>query len=153
MRIQKQFIEKTDGGDAHQGPNANNSQAGETHSQAVIDNGPSRQIDGLKLTKPKPKYDWSVKQNHNNNDKPNKSEEEFTVKLKNHFTILQDDNDVTISKDKGASSSDDNGCGDNDKLISTSLETDSEVEDLGNEFKAENANKGASTPSEIVSNV
>nr|GEY45119.1 hypothetical protein [Tanacetum cinerariifolium] len=87
-----------------------------------INNGPSRQIDGLKL-------------------------------IKNHFTILQDDDDVTISKDKGTSSSGDNGCGDNDKLISTSLDNDNEVEDLGNEFEAGNANKGASTPSETVSNV
>ncbi|GKB34415.1 hypothetical protein Tco_0879357 [Tanacetum coccineum] len=59
------------------------------------------------------------------------SDEVFAMKLKNSFTAFQDDDDGLISKDKGASSSGDNGFGVSEKLIPTSIDTDSEVEDLG----------------------
>ncbi|GJY25967.1 reverse transcriptase domain-containing protein [Tanacetum coccineum] len=112
-----------------------------------------RHADGFRPSKPKPKYAWSVKQNQNNNAEIKVTYEEFTMKLKNHFSALHDDNVVVPSKVTGASSSGVFNDGDLEKLIPTSLDTDSEVEDLGNEYDVVKTSKGASTPSDEFPNV
>ncbi|GJY02960.1 hypothetical protein Tco_0361112 [Tanacetum coccineum] len=116
-------------------------------------NGQIRHADGFRPSKPKPKYAWSVKQNQNNNAEIKVTDEEFTMKLKNHFSALHDDNVVVPSKVTGASSSGVFNDGDPEKLIPTSLDTDSEVEDLGNEYDVVKTSKGASTPSDEFPNV
>nr|GEY60885.1 integrase, catalytic region, zinc finger, CCHC-type, peptidase aspartic, catalytic [Tanacetum cinerariifolium] len=68
----------------------------------------------------------------------NASDKEFAVKLKNHFTMLQDEDKVEPLKEPSTSSNGNFG----NKV--TELDSESDVEDIGNEFNVVKL-KGAST--------
>ncbi|GJU68020.1 RNA-directed DNA polymerase, eukaryota, reverse transcriptase zinc-binding domain protein [Tanacetum coccineum] len=112
-----------------------------------VNSGQHRYIDGLKLNKPKPKYAWNVKQNQNINAGPKTTQDDaFIVKLKNHFTVLQDDDNVFNVQENGESS------GGNDNLkdyrFSEPILQDSEskIEEMATHKGSKGENKGASTP-------
>ncbi|GKB13046.1 hypothetical protein Tco_0846969 [Tanacetum coccineum] len=86
----------------------------------------SRHIDGLKLSKPNPKFVQNVKSNLHTNKKPNAKNDEVP-----ETSTKNDDTYVHVSPD-----------------------SESEVEEMENEFNVKNdTNKGASTPSDDILNV
>ncbi|GJV85889.1 hypothetical protein Tco_1525787 [Tanacetum coccineum] len=78
-----------------------------------VDNGQPRQIDGLRLNKPKPNYVWNVKTTHTTmpKSKTNSDDGVKIVQLKNTFNALQDQDDVSTVNEKGGPSR----IGDDDK--------------------------------------
>ncbi|GJZ26001.1 putative RNA-directed DNA polymerase [Tanacetum coccineum] len=59
-----------------------------------------RHIDGLKLSKPNPKFVQNVKSNLHTNKKPNaKNDEVDSIKITNNFSILQDDDTVFATQE------------------------------------------------------
>ncbi|GKD26721.1 hypothetical protein Tco_1232935 [Tanacetum coccineum] len=86
----------------------------------------SRHIDGLKLSKPNPKFVQNVKSNLHTNKKPNAKNDEVP-----ETSTKNDDTYVHVSPD-----------------------SESKVEEMENEFNVKNdTNKGASTPSDDILNV
>nr|GEU41752.1 hypothetical protein [Tanacetum cinerariifolium] len=107
-----------------------------------VENETNKHIEGLKLSKPKPKYTWSVKSNQNK-DKASKSVQHDSngVTLKNNFIALQDDDTFDYNNDPNLYAS-------TSKNVN---EVESEVEEIDNEFNANDGNgKGASTPFDEV---
>ncbi|GJW05647.1 hypothetical protein Tco_1568070 [Tanacetum coccineum] len=110
----------------------------------------SRHIDGLKLSKPNPKFVRNVKSNLHTNKKPNaKNDEVDSIKIKNNFSILQDDDTVFATQEVPETSTKND-----DTYVHVSPDSESEVEEMENEFNVKNdTNKGASTPSDDILNV
>nr|GEW43737.1 hypothetical protein [Tanacetum cinerariifolium] len=109
-----------------------------------VANETNKHIEGLTLSRPKPKYALSVKSNQNK-DKASKSvqDDSNVVPLKNNFTTLQDDDTFDYNADPNlyASTSNVNG-------------VESEVEEIDNEFNVKDRNgKRASTPFDEVLNI
>nr|GFA48057.1 hypothetical protein [Tanacetum cinerariifolium]GFA54176.1 hypothetical protein [Tanacetum cinerariifolium] len=92
-----------------------------------VDNRKPRHIEGLKLNKPKPNYVWNVKSTQPSKSKLDSDEGTNTVKLNNHFNVLQDHDDDFTVKDVRESSRGKN----EDKCVNNSeptpMDSDSEV--------------------------
>ncbi|GKD44485.1 trichome birefringence-like protein 3, partial [Tanacetum coccineum] len=115
-----------------------------------------RNIEGIKLNKPKPNFMWSVKSNQNVTKPTNTSTDDINIiTLKNNFNALQDQDDVFIVNDVGASSSGNKVTTEHVKVdqVAHDCDSDSEVEEVANEFELkDDIFKGASTPSNMVVN-
>ncbi|GJY93983.1 RNA-directed DNA polymerase, eukaryota, reverse transcriptase zinc-binding domain protein [Tanacetum coccineum] len=115
-----------------------------------------RNIEGIKLNKPKPNFMWSVKSNQNVTKPTNTSTDDINIiTLKNNFNALQDQDDVFIVNDVGASSSGNKVTTEHVKVdqVAHDCDSDSEVEEVANEFELkDDIFKGASTPSNVVVN-
>ncbi|GKD69680.1 hypothetical protein Tco_1323770, partial [Tanacetum coccineum] len=115
-----------------------------------------RNIEGIKLNKPKPNFMWSVKSNQNVTKPTNTSTDDINiVTLKNNFNALQDQDDVFIVNDVGASSSGNKVTTEHVKVdqVAHDCDSDSEVKEVANKLKLkDDIFKGASTPSNVVVN-
>nr|GEV59815.1 hypothetical protein [Tanacetum cinerariifolium] len=78
-----------------------------------------------------------------------KNDEVDSIKIKNNFSVLQDDDTIFATQEVHETSTKND-----DTYVRASSDSESEVEEMGNEFNVKNdTNKGASTPSDDILNV
>ncbi|GKA40584.1 hypothetical protein Tco_0733177 [Tanacetum coccineum] len=107
-----------------------------------VANGQKQTNEGVKVDKSKPKYAWNVKTTHKNITKTNANSDDGinVVKLKNHFSALQEKDDVFISTDVGESSGGGGDVGVFSVPVTETLDSESEVEELENEYATKDDN-------------